>query len=112
MPLVSRILQEYSKERGVSDVGRPSSYVSDKDTLILEDESARIPIVCEGSLLVSKFVSGMIVAFRGRSNKDGDFLASDVCYADVPPQATRNLIHRITLQSFLELKSEIQIRIH
>lgn len=80
-----------------------SSYYSDADQVMLEDESGRIRIT--GSALhkqdlftgrnqpwaISANLIGIVVAIKGRENANGDFEVDDMCFAGLPDQSLRSL---------------------
>ncbi|KAI8924657.1 DNA polymerase alpha/epsilon subunit B-domain-containing protein [Entophlyctis helioformis] len=67
-------------------VTRKDSLVSDKDKVLLEDESGRI--ILTGDLVQrANLMTGVIAAFLGSENDSGEFQVADICYADFSPQA-------------------------
>jgi DNA polymerase delta subunit 2 len=60
--------------------------VSDEDKLFVEDETGRVALVGDGSVLqVEKLVNGIVVAIRGRMQA-GDFEVKEYCFCGYPPQ--------------------------
>lgn len=57
------------------------AFSSQKDRLILEDQSGRVMLA--GSILAHtcQLVTGVVVAVKGRINDDGDFLANDEVFS-------------------------------
>eukprot|EP00271_Cylindrocystis_brebissonii_P019037 TRINITY_DN5611_c0_g1_i6.p1 TRINITY_DN5611_c0_g1~~TRINITY_DN5611_c0_g1_i6.p1 ORF type:complete len:517 (+),score=95.28 TRINITY_DN5611_c0_g1_i6:122-1672(+) len=85
MPLKPSILDEYMRER----TRRPPStglrkLVSADDFLLLEDEGGRVRLVGEG-LRAGDFVTGIVAAFRGRENRDGEFVVEEYGLPGPPP---------------------------
>ncbi|KAJ3282051.1 DNA polymerase delta subunit 2 [Rhizoclosmatium sp. JEL0117] len=79
MPLKPCILDVVAKEAWVAAPPPRSKYTSDKDKVLLEDESGRMELV--GELIDSAFlVSGVIVAVLGFENADHQFQVQDICF--------------------------------
>lgn len=59
-------------------------YLSDRDTVTLEDESGRISLTAESSALIRKqgLVTGVVCALLGREGDKGEFEVLDVCYPE------------------------------
>ena len=55
-------------------------FVSDKDELILEDETQRVTLC--GMLDVNKVVTGCVVAVIGRLHSNGIFQVQDYCWPE------------------------------
>ncbi|PRP79665.1 DNA-directed DNA polymerase delta 2-like [Planoprotostelium fungivorum] len=85
MPLIRRVLDDF-KEKSIP-VPPPQNYTSDKDSLVLEDESGRTTLVGGDHLGISSLVTGIVVAVRGTSTTGGEFEAKEILFpgvADVP----------------------------
>ncbi|GLI67880.1 hypothetical protein VaNZ11_012170 [Volvox africanus] len=99
MKLKPSILDEYSKDRGLKAALGASNFCSDNDSLVLEDEGARMvlstpPALAAGTsssagadepLNVQELVTGAVVAVRGVHEAGGDFLVSAVCFPGMAP---------------------------
>eukprot|EP01114_Cavostelium_apophysatum_P022563 TRINITY_DN8203_c0_g1_i1.p1 TRINITY_DN8203_c0_g1~~TRINITY_DN8203_c0_g1_i1.p1 ORF type:complete len:487 (+),score=81.70 TRINITY_DN8203_c0_g1_i1:44-1462(+) len=81
MPLVKRVLDEFTKEKGIAAVP-PKHFVSSKDTALLEDEEGRI-LLTGDKFHVEQVVTGMIIAVKG-NNVQGTLEVIDICYAGLP----------------------------
>lgn len=89
MKLKPCILDEYvvqkieDGERIVPDL---DCFVSEDDSLILEDEFGRIALTTTDPtvLNVMQMISGVVMAVRGEEATDGSFLVNAVCCAGVP----------------------------
>ena len=83
------ILDEYVKEAGAkaSEVAA-KKFVSDDDSLVLEDEGARVRLTGNG-IAVDCFVTGVVLAVKGRVVANGEFEVDEICYPAPAPQATR-----------------------
>eukprot|EP00920_Eleutheroschizon_duboscqi_P023817 GHVT01059268.1.p1 GENE.GHVT01059268.1~~GHVT01059268.1.p1 ORF type:complete len:414 (+),score=99.50 GHVT01059268.1:190-1431(+) len=58
----------------------PQSFLSESDSLLIEDQSARVNIFpLPGVFDVDRIVSGMTIAVRGHVDGRGRFVASDFC---------------------------------
>ena len=89
MKLKPSILDEYVKEAGAkaSDVAG-KKFVSDDDSLVLEDEGARVKLTGKG-VAVDCFVTGVVLAVKGRVVANGEFEVDEICYPAPAPQTTR-----------------------
>lgn len=86
MKLKPSILDEYVKDRGASQLVGRTKFVGADDTIILEDESARMKLRGEG-LPVGQLVTGVVMAVKGVAAPGGDFQVNAFCFADMAPQA-------------------------
>uniref|UniRef100_A0AAV1UYL9 DNA polymerase delta subunit 2 n=1 Tax=Peronospora matthiolae TaxID=2874970 RepID=A0AAV1UYL9_9STRA len=75
-------------ESGVTPIERvPYSLATKDDELLLEDESGRVQLV--GDVDVATFVTGVVLAVRGRVPRDGtggQFYVDEVYVPSMPPQ--------------------------
>ena len=61
------------------------SFVDEEDVAVLEDKSGRITIKnCPGRFYINEFVSGTILALKGKAINGGYFEVQDYCFAGVP----------------------------
>jgi DNA polymerase II small subunit/DNA polymerase delta subunit B len=73
----------FLQDRGVSQLVERTKFAEADDSLVLEDESARMAV--SGDVLsVGDVVTGVIVALRGAANAAGHFLAT-VIASPFPP---------------------------
>ncbi|DBA81928.1 hypothetical protein WJX77_005299 [Trebouxia sp. C0004] len=86
MKLKPSILDEYVKDRGASQLVGRTKFVGADDSIILEDESARMKLRGEG-LPVGQLVTGVVMAVKGVAAPGGDFQVNAFCFADMAPQA-------------------------
>ncbi|GIM14146.1 hypothetical protein Vretimale_17159 [Volvox reticuliferus] len=104
MNLKPSILDEYSKDRGLKAALGASNFCSDNDSVVLEDEGARMVLstpsalaaagtgvstsasaVSNEPLNVQELVTGAVVAVRGIHEAGGDFMVSAICFPGVAP---------------------------
>lgn len=78
MELKPNILQEISEEHNLIPQPKKDKYVSDSDTLILEDELQRICLV--GNINIQKACTGMVAAVLGEEKESGKFHVEDTCF--------------------------------
>ena len=108
MKLKPSVLDEYQKDKALQPHLAGAKFVSGDDTLVLEDEGARMKLQ---GLSAGDFVTGVCVAVRGVEEEGGYFRVSGVCYAGpapqkpVPPQAPQKFV---CLVSGLNLGEEKQ----
>lgn len=91
MDLKPSILDEYTKDRGLSAHLGKTKFTQPSDALILEDESARIALTGD-AITPGDCVTGVIVAVRGMVLDDGRFNANAFVFADMPPQPTKKAL--------------------
>ncbi|KAJ3016044.1 UNVERIFIED_CONTAM: DNA polymerase delta subunit 2 [Siphonaria sp. JEL0065] len=81
MPLKPCILDVVAKESWVAAPPPRSKYTSDKDKVMLEDESGRLELV--GPAIDAAFlVSGVIAAVLGFENGDNQFQVEGICFPE------------------------------
>ncbi|KAG2484535.1 hypothetical protein HYH03_016671 [Edaphochlamys debaryana] len=103
MKLKPSILDEYTKDRGLKAALGAANFCSDDDSVVLEDEGARMvlntaggqPVEAEAGagagmarsrpLQVAELVTGMVLAVRGAAEPGGDFIVSAVCFPGMAP---------------------------
>ena len=85
MKLKPSILDEYVKDRALSQQLARARFTQPDDRLVLEDEGARVAL-CGDGLPVGALVTGVVAAVRGRVLANGDFEVADVCHAELAPQ--------------------------
>lgn len=84
MPLLPSVLEEYAKERAILPHPNKASYISEQDSLFLEDESGRISLV--GVCLdISNLVTGMVVAVKGVV-MEGEIEVEEIVFPGLPKQ--------------------------
>ncbi len=88
MPLRPSALDDYAEDRNTAPRVQLDCYVSDGDTLALEDETGRAQLV-GAALDVPHLVTGLVVALRGAETDSGDFCVVQLVLPDMAPQPTR-----------------------
>lgn len=61
-----------------------TNYLDESDTLLIEDQSGRMKIMVNEIMNPANFVTGSVVALKGRANSNGLFEANDFTYAGIP----------------------------
>ena len=80
MKLKPTVLKEYTENRTMAAQLGADTFIAGTDSLILEDESARIRLT--GELDVEALVTGVVVAVRGVYDaKDGSMHVTDHTFA-------------------------------
>jgi len=81
------ILQELVEDNPMVPVQPKSRYISDKDVILLEDETTRVQLVptldCE--MTIDGLVNGIVCAVRGRPTINGKFEVNDILFATPRP---------------------------
>ena len=86
MKLKPSILDEYVKDAGLGSAETSAAkFVSDDDSLVLEDEGARVKLVGPAAN-VDEFVTGVVLAAKGRVIANGEFEADEICFPAPAPQ--------------------------
>ena len=87
MKLKPSILDDYVKEAGLGGTSEVKStkFVSDDDSLVLEDEGARVRLVGPAAK-PPEFVTGVVLAAKGRVIANGEFEADEICFPAPAPQ--------------------------
>lgn len=85
MKLKPSVLDDYAKNKSLQPHLAGTKFVSGGDTLVLEDEGARMKLQ-GSSLRPEDFVSGVCLAVRGVEEEGGHFEVKDVCFAGPGPQ--------------------------
>lgn len=87
MKLKPSILDDYVKDAGLGGTSEVKStkFVSDDDSLVLEDEGARVKLVGPAAN-VDEFVTGVVLAAKGRVVANGEFEADEICFPAPAPQ--------------------------
>lgn len=107
MRLKPSILDEYAKDPGLKAALGGTCFCSGDDSLVLEDEGARMSLrsECE-ALKPDAVVTGIVVAVRGRAEPGGDFVVSDVMWPGLAPQPERPLMDQ---DKYVALVSGLQL---
>mmetsp|Transcript_31897 Transcript_31897/g.51502 ORF Transcript_31897/g.51502 Transcript_31897/m.51502 type:complete len:474 (+) Transcript_31897:49-1470(+) len=85
MSLKPSILKQLARERSFEVAPALAKYISEDDSVVLEDEYGRVKLT-GAALDVNSLVTGLVVAFRGSGQSGGDFLVEDICFGGLPPQ--------------------------
>jgi DNA polymerase delta subunit 2 len=85
MALKPNVLEEYM-ESSIMAGRKPAlaSYVSDEDSLVVEDPTGRVVVTLDSESLLrvepAQLVSGIVVGIRGFMQETGELLARDICF--------------------------------
>ena len=85
MPLKPCILDSVTRESWILPPPSREKYVSENDTIYLEDESGRVKLFGKG-LSGTSLVTGVVAGFLGYETSQGDFEVVEVCFANFEPQ--------------------------
>ncbi|EKM55715.1 uncharacterized protein PHACADRAFT_173871 [Phanerochaete carnosa HHB-10118-sp] len=85
MPLKPNVLDDVARDHSIPAPPPQQKYCSEKDSVMLEDESGRIRLVGE-RLKSARVVTGVIMGALGLETANGDFEVVDFCFAEMPPQ--------------------------
>jgi DNA polymerase delta subunit 2 len=81
------VLQELVEDNPMVPVQPKTRYISDKDVILLEDETTRVQLIptqfC--GMTINGLVNGIVCAVRGKPNLSGKFEVHDVIYATPKP---------------------------
>ncbi|KAJ3193938.1 hypothetical protein HK101_003786 [Irineochytrium annulatum] len=88
MPLKPSVLDEITNENGLAAIPPRIKYFSEKDMVLLEDESGRVQL-CGEIVRNDLFVTGTIIGVLGVETDDGGFEVLDVCYPAATDQPAR-----------------------
>ncbi|KAI9001649.1 DNA polymerase alpha/epsilon subunit B-domain-containing protein [Gaertneriomyces semiglobifer] len=91
MPLKPNILDEVTQEHFIVVPPPQEKYISEKDVVVLEDESGRVNLVGE-ILQRTLLITGIVIAVLGCENANGDFEVIDICYPELSPQIEKPII--------------------
>lgn len=106
MPLISRILKEFTSERALIPQPPRQSYISKEDRVLLEDESGRI--LLSGNMIQKDVVvTGIILGLKGKALPSGEFEVEDICLPEFAPQPA--LKQDISNSSYVALISGMNI---
>jgi DNA polymerase delta subunit 2 len=88
MRLQPSVLKEYALERAILPMPVSASFTADDDSLVLEDEYGRVPLVAapDCDLRVHQLVTGVVLALVGEEIDGGDLLVHSVIEPGCPPQ--------------------------
>ncbi|OZJ06331.1 hypothetical protein BZG36_00708 [Bifiguratus adelaidae] len=106
MPLKPNILNDITKEQWIVAPPPRDKYLSDQDTIALEDESGRI-VLTGDRLKYENLVTGVIVAVLGTENSLGEFEVVDVCYAGMADQTPSNSMDAGNVKVFLAAATDL-----
>ena len=86
MKLKPSILDEYGKDLALgATIAKTKKFTTDDDALVLEDEGARVKLV-GAAADPRQFVTGVVMACRGKVVQDGAFEVSETCFPAPAPQ--------------------------
>jgi DNA polymerase delta subunit 2 len=92
MQLQPSVLKEYAQERAILPMPVSASFTSDDDSLVLEDEFGRVPLLLptaarsQQQSLVHRLVTGVVCALVGEEVDGGDFLVREFIEPACAPQ--------------------------
>lgn len=79
------IVAEYIKSRSIAPLPSRETYLSEDDTLFLEDETGRTKLVLSTEEVLNK-ISGSVAAVIGRGLPTGEFQVEKMFFPGMPPQ--------------------------
>lgn len=71
---------------------------SEKDEILLEDESGRVRLV-GNKISVGMFVTGIVIGVLGRENKAGDFEVEEICYPGIAEKGKEKGEEKMSIDS-------------
>eukprot|EP00343_Euplotes_focardii_P001345 CAMPEP_0205800516 /NCGR_PEP_ID=MMETSP0205-20121125/2188_1 /ASSEMBLY_ACC=CAM_ASM_000278 /TAXON_ID=36767 /ORGANISM="Euplotes focardii, Strain TN1" /LENGTH=277 /DNA_ID=CAMNT_0053063709 /DNA_START=46 /DNA_END=879 /DNA_ORIENTATION=+ len=63
---------------------KAASYIDESDSILIEDQTGRMKIDTNEVINPANFVTGTVVAMKGRINTNGSFQASDFTFPGIP----------------------------
>ncbi|KAH9946304.1 DNA polymerase alpha/epsilon subunit B-domain-containing protein [Epithele typhae] len=93
MPLKPNVLDDIARDRSIPAPPPKEKFHSDKDSVMLEDESGRICLV-GNRILSTCLVTGVILGALGMETSSGDFEVVDLCFPEMAPQPSAGLAWR------------------
>ena len=72
------------QDRGLEQLIGRTTFADPSDSLVLEDESARVQLRGE-ALPVAELVTGVVAAVRGSASPSGDFMVTVIPLPCLPP---------------------------
>ncbi|KAF8689033.1 Domain present in phytochromes and cGMP-specific phosphodiesterases, partial [Rhizoctonia solani] len=86
MPLKANVLEDIAQDHALAMIPIQSKRTSDKDSVMLEDESGRVGLI--GNLLAKeRLVTGVNIAVLGSEADSGEFQVDEVVYPGLAPPA-------------------------
>ncbi|GAB1521944.1 DNA polymerase delta small subunit Cdc1 [Rhizoctonia solani] len=86
MPLKANVLEDIAQDHALAMIPIQSKRTSDKDSVMLEDESGRVGLI--GNLLAKeRLVTGVNIAVLGSEADSGEFQIDEVVYPGLAPPA-------------------------
>ena len=95
MKLKPSILDEYGKDLTLGATIDAKKFTADDDALVLEDEGARVKLV-GAAADPRQFVTGVVMACRGKVVQDGEFEVSETCFPAPAPQRPFPVVEKDT----------------
>ncbi|CAE6416351.1 unnamed protein product [Rhizoctonia solani] len=84
MPLKANVLEDIAQDHALAMIPPQSKRTSDKDSVMLEDESGRVGLI--GDILAGeRLVTGINIAVLGSETDGGEFKAEEVVYPGLAP---------------------------
>ncbi|KDN50433.1 hypothetical protein RSAG8_00931, partial [Rhizoctonia solani AG-8 WAC10335] len=84
MPLKANVLEDIAQDHGLAMIPVQSKRTSDKDSVMLEDESGRVGLI--GDILAKeRLVTGINIAVLGSETDSGEFQVEEVVYPGLAP---------------------------
>ncbi|KAH7341743.1 DNA polymerase alpha/epsilon subunit B-domain-containing protein [Rhizoctonia solani] len=84
MPLKANVLEDIAQDHALAMIPPQSKRTSDKDLVMLEDESGRVGLI--GDILAKeRLVTGINIAVLGSETDNGEFKVDEVVYPGLAP---------------------------